>query len=143
MTIANAIVFSVVMLEIYLMDPSGSRTTMRLALSCLLFGVLVISYSFLYPHLFLSRIVRQEKWAVLDTLQAKINHLYSGQDLPDPKTAGEIKALMDLYSLAKLSPDSSLNFAVLRTYFSSLILPIASFIAGLINWRDLISRGGL
>lgn len=143
MTVANAIVFSVVMLEIYLMDPSGSKTTMRLALSCLIFGVLVISYSFLYPHLFLSRIVRQEKWAVLDTLQARINHLYDGHDLPDPKTAGEIKALMDLYSLAKMSPDSSLNFAVLRTYFSSLILPMASFIAGLINWRDLISRGGL
>jgi hypothetical protein len=143
MTIGNAIVFSVVMLEIYLMGPSGSKTTMRLALLCLLFGVSVISYSFLYPHLFLSRIVRREKWAVLDTLQAKISSLYGGQDLPGPKIAGEIRELMDLYNLAKQSPDSSLNFAVLWTYFSSLILPMASFVAGLINWRDLLSKAGL
>lgn len=143
MTIANAIVFSVVMLEIYLLGPSGSKITMRLALACLIFGILVISYSFLYPHLFLSKIIRQEKWAVLDTLQARINRLYNSHDLPDSNTACEIKALMDLYSLAKLSPDSSLNVAVLRTYFSSLILPTVSFIAGLINWHDLISRGWL
>lgn len=143
MTIGNAIVFSVVMLEIYLMGPSGSKTTMRLALLCLLFGVSIISYSFLYPHLFLSRIVRREKWAVLDNMQAKISSLYGGQNLPDPKVAGEIRELMDLYNLAKQSSDSSLNFAVLWTYFSSLILPMASFLAGLVNWRDLLSKGGL
>jgi hypothetical protein len=142
LTITNAIVFSTTMLEIYQMGPSGSRTTLRLALMSLILGFLVISYSFIYPHVFLSRIIRQEKWSVLDMLQAKINLLYSGDDLPDAKTAKEIKALMELYNLAKLSSNSSLNVAGLRTYFSSLILPTASFFAGLINWKEILAKGG-
>jgi hypothetical protein len=138
MTIANAIIFSIGMMEIYLMGPFGSKTTMRVALCSLIFGLLIVSYSFLYPHYFLTRIVRREKWAVLEIMQAKINKLYSEHDIPDSKNATEIKALMELYDLAKQSSDSSLNFAVLRTYVSSLILPTASFIAGLINWNEIV-----
>lgn len=138
MTVANAIIFSIGMLEIYLMGPFGSKTTTRVALWSLISGLLIVSYSFLYPHYFLTRIVRQEKWAVLEIMQAKINKLYNGHELPDSKNAAEIKALMELYDLAKQSSDSSLNFAVLRTYVTSLILPTASFIAGLINWKEIV-----
>ncbi len=143
LTFAYAVIFSVILLELYQLHPSGSYITTQITIWCLLFGLTLISYSFLYPHYFLSRIIRREKWAVLDSLQAKIDQLYRENNPPDAKFASEIKALIELYSLIKDSSSNSLNFGVWRIYFSSLILPTISFLSGIVNWRGIISRFGL
>jgi len=135
-----ALGFSLVLIELIYLNPFSSEATMQIALGTLIFGLFLISYSFLLPNYFLSQIIKNEKTRILKDLQGRIMELYVDPQLLDAKKTNDIKAITDVYEKVKASREYPIKFSGFRSYITSLLLPILSFFSGFVNWEIDISN---
>jgi hypothetical protein len=124
-----------IIIELYRFNPFGDDATLPIASSILIFGLFLISYSFLLPNYLLSQIIKNEKYRVLENLQSKIVDLYRTIQPLDIKKSKDIKAITDIYEIVKSSREYPISFSGFRNYITSMLLPILSFLSGFVDWK--------
>ena len=95
-------------------------------LSLLVVSPMVIMYAAGQYHL--SDLITRSKWKMLNEVQAKIEKLYSGEEIPDKDTLDRLSKLMDYHDRIKSTPNSALNFRASLNFLNSLLLPILAFV---------------
>jgi hypothetical protein len=85
---------------------------------------------FLTNQYALSKIITRAKWKKLNEIQAKIESLEAGEDIPSEKTLAHMTKLLDYYDRIKTTPNSALNLRAGLSFLNSLLLPLLAFILG-------------
>jgi len=87
---------------------SESTLVPGFVVSLLVVSPMVIMYAAGQYHL--SDLIIRAKWKMLNELQAKIEKLSGGEDIPDKDTLERLSKLMDYHDRIKTTPNSALNF---------------------------------
>jgi len=107
--------------------------------SLLVMSPMVIMYAAGQYHL--SDLITRAKWKILNELQAKIEKLSAGEEIPDKETLDRLSKLMDYHDRIKATPNSALNFRASLNFLNSLLLPILAFVlTNLTIVRDVINQ---
>jgi len=138
LALANGIVATLVILLIFAFRPWQGRMTLQIALIWLLVGWGVVTYSFAFPQYHLAKIISQEKHRQIERLEVLIEAYHNRlEDLSD-KEIDKMQKLIDLRDRIFMSNDSAIDLGAWRDYISSIVLPLASFVTGVINIPEMI-----
>ena len=130
LALANSLVVTVMMLLIFVLSPWQEQVGLVTALAWLLIGWGVATYSFAYPHFYLSKAISEAKQRQLHKLDDVI-HTYD-QRLSSLRAHEfeRFQGLLDLRQKISDTRNSAIDFAAWRNYASSLFIPFLSFVAG-------------
>jgi hypothetical protein len=116
---------------------SESTLVPGFVVSLLVISPMVIMYAAGQYHL--SDLIVRAKWKMLNELQAKIEKLSGGEEIPDKDTLERLSKLMDYHDRIQSTPNSALNFRASLNFLNSLLLPILAFVlANLDTVRDVM-----
>ncbi|NJC98662.1 MAG: hypothetical protein FIB03_20405 [Anaerolineae bacterium] len=76
----------------------------------------------------LSDVISRAKWRMLNEVQAKIESLYSEEEIPSRERLDRLEKLMDYHDRIKATPNSALNFRASLNFLNSLLLPVLAFV---------------
>jgi hypothetical protein len=133
-TLGTGLVATIVMILLFVIHPWGEIKTFWIAMGWLVIVWGVTTYSFVYPHYFISKGILFEKRIQLESLDNQIYRLTSkiGKNI----TLEEI-GILEKYILLRekiySANNSSIDIAAFRNYLTSLILPSVSFGIGAIE----------
>lgn len=132
-------IVTVIMSLMLFIRPWQDQTTLFLALAWLILGWSAVTYCFIYPLTLLSAIVRKEKHRHLKKIEDLIRDRVGRADIEKlPKEEfEELKRLIDLRDAILKTRDIPIDTASFRSYITSLILPLTSF---LVANRSLFSK---
>jgi len=131
LSMADALIVLLGICGLFLLRPFESRNTALVAGGWLAIGLVVLSYTFLFPHRYLTQVIRREKKRQLEHLQTLIT---SYEVRIEQLTASEYKRLLDhinLYNYLSGSRDNAIDVEAWLKYASSLGVPILAFVGGL------------
>jgi hypothetical protein len=128
------------MIWLGLFDILSERTLLPgFLISLVVVSPMVIMYAAGQYHL--SDVIVRAKWKMLNELQAKIEKLAGGEDIPDKDALDRLSKLMDYHDRIKSTPNSALNFRASLNFLNSLLLPVLAFVlANLDKVVDVINK---
>jgi hypothetical protein len=131
LSMADALIALLGICGLFLLRPFESTRTAWVAAGWLITGIVVLSYTFLFPHRYLTKVIRREKKRQIEHLQSLIT---SYEVRIEQLNADEYKRLLDhinLYNSLSGSRDNAIDIEAWVKYVSSLGIPILAFVGGL------------
>ena len=131
LSMADALIVFLGICGLFLLRPFESTRTAWVASVWLVIGIVVLSYTFLFPHHYLTQVIRREKKRQIKHLQSLIT---SYEVRIEQLNAAEYNRLLDhinLYNCLSGSRDNAIDVEAWLKYVSSLGVPILAFVGGL------------
>ena len=95
---------------------------------------------FSFSNFYLTQMIRRAKRKLLADLRARIDRLYEtmGGEI-DPEKLANIEKAFDFYRALRDSRDSSINWPMVRSLFSSILLQTLPLAVGFVDWQNFAS----
>ncbi len=131
LSVADAAVVFLVICGLFLLRPFESTETAWVAGVWLVIGIVVLSYTFLFPHHYLTQVIKNEKRRQLEDMQRLIASYEARADQLTPAEYTRLLDHINLYNCLSGSRDNSIDVEAWFKYVSSIGIPIVAFIGGL------------
>jgi len=131
LTLANGFVSTYVIILLFTASPWTNTQTIAVTIVWMLLGWGVTTYSFVYPNYYLSKPVARVRLQTLEILDNLIIQHHSNVQRNVITGNDALTQLIDLRDRVNKSRTSTINFLGIKDYFSSLLLPLLTFLIGL------------
>jgi len=138
LALANGIVATLVIALIFTFRPWQGQVTLWIAFAWLLAGWGAVTYSFIYPNYHLSKIISREKQMQLEKLEALIEPYHARLGELSEQELDRMQNMIELRDRIAKAKDTAVDLGAWRDYISSLVLPLASFVAGFIDFSSMM-----
>ena len=135
----ESIFLSVCIIAVYWTRPWEYQIAAFLSIAWLLSGLVIISYSFLYFHYYLSAIIRREKNRQVARIQSTIESYERRIERLNVDEFSRLSELVKLYNYIASVKETAIDVQALRSYILSIALLVLSFLGGQIDWVGLLS----
>ena len=136
----EAVVFSMCFIGIYSVRPWEAAPIAIASLVWLIVGLCTILYGFMFPQYYLYRAIATEKARQRESLQELVE-AYRAR-IPELKEdeRNQFSQLLDLTSRIAVARETAIDTKAAGSFVTSLVLPIASFLAGHFKVFDAYGR---
>jgi hypothetical protein len=130
LSLAEAVVLAFCIAGMYWFKPWESRQVILIPSIWLMVGLMVVSYGFVYPQIYLARVVRAARVRQIEAIQAAVKpYVLRLGDLTEEEQK-RIAGLSEIQSRLLAAKQSALDLKTIGTFVTSLVLPTASFVLG-------------
>ena len=126
------------MVALYWFKPWESPAAALVSGVWLLAGWMAVSYSFLFPHFYISKAIRAEKYRQMAELQKILASYQARLEKLSEDELKKLSELISLYDRLAAARETSLDIQALSSFFTSLVLPTLSFLGGLVDIKKLV-----
>lgn len=138
---ADAVIVTICIVVMYWFRPWESPIAALISGIWLLLGLVAVSYSFLYPHYYLSKAIKAEKNRQLARFQGIITSYRDRLEDLDEDDFKKLSELIKLYDQLAAARETAIDMQALRSFLTSLVIPTLSFFGGLIDLDTLTGLG--
>jgi hypothetical protein len=126
LSLFEAIIFGITMLGFLFAQPWVNSYYSALAVIWLLFGLAIITYSFVVPHYYMSMMIRHARDRNLESLLHDIDEVHA-QDSSSFDAPQRAVALGTLYQQLKSGSGTFIDLGALNKFAGTILIPIISF----------------
>jgi hypothetical protein len=133
LSMADAAIVTICLIAMYWFKPWESPDAAIVSGIWLLIGLSAVSYSFLYPHYYLSKAIKAEKERQMLNLQAIISSFQSSITELSEEDLKRLAEFNKLYDQLSATRESAIDTRAFRGFLTSLAVPTLSFLGGLLD----------
>lgn len=138
LSMADALVVTLCIVAMYWFRPWESPLAALVSGIWLVIGLAAVSYSFLYPHYYLSKAIRAEKRRQIALVQDVITSYRERIEQLSEDDFKKLSKLIKLYDRLVSARETAIKMEAFRSFLTSLAIPALSFFGGLINLGSLL-----
>jgi len=135
---ADALFVTLCMIGLYWFKPWESRVVALISGAWLVAGWVAVSHSFLYPHYYLSKAIRTEKYRQMANIQSVITSYRARLEELDEDDFKKLSELINVYERVAAARETSIDLQAFRNFATSLVIPTLSFLGGLVDVGKLL-----
>ena len=124
----------------YWFKPWESPTALLISAIWLIIGLLFLTYSFLYPHYYLGKVVKNERTTQLIKIQKIISEYETRIFKLTDDDFKNLREYSVIYKQISKSKESSIDTNAIIGFVSTLIFPTLSFLGGIFNLKQLVAK---
>ena len=133
LSLANGLVASVIIALLFALHPWEAQSTLIVAFAWLLGGWGAVTYSFVFPHYRVATAISREKQIQLEKLESVIQSYHTRIGDLSAEDLDKLQKMIKLRDEVHKTSNWAIDAGTWREYISSLILPLLSFVVGVVD----------
>jgi hypothetical protein len=133
LSLANGLVVTIIMILLFALHPWQAQLTLTIAAFWLLLGWGVVTYSFAYPHYYMAQAISKEKKIQVERLEHLITVRNTNLEGLTQEEFDKLKKMVELREIISKARNTAIDLNAWKSYLSSLVLPLLSFVIGVIK----------